>query len=96
MSERSTKIWRWVFLFSITSNVTVLLISYIQSCRGYKYVDTFYHPIRGGIIVGTSGVTTLFLVFASPLFFRGRLHVLAVIGWIYGVLAFLFECLPTF
>ena len=93
--------WRWrgfwyrAFLYSETALITIVLVSMIQSGRGYRHFDFFYNPIRALIIVWTFIGTSLFLLFASPFFFR-RLGYLAIAGWIVAIFSILWAAQPTF
>src|SRR5437899_136012 len=94
-SARRNGLWRWIFVCSQTACLALLAIYIFQSHRGYKYVDHFYYPIRAALVDGTFLLTTLFLFFVSPFFFR-RLGILAVTAWISALVAFVWISLPVF
>ena len=76
--------WRWVFLFSQTALVTLIIIDEVQLSRGYRYLDFQNYPIRAEIVEYTLIGTTAFLLFVSPYFFR-RLGFIAISGWMLAI-----------
>jgi len=82
-------IWRWLFLFSITSQAGLRAIF----CTGevdagfYNHYDPSNHPIRATFISCLLNLTGLFLLIFTPRFFH-RLGFIAVLAWLLSVLAF--------
>ena len=82
-------VWRWIFLCSLASLATLTAINIIEFFRGRPFLDYIGHPIGTMVAGWTLGLTDLFLLFFSPLFFR-RLGHIAIWGWIIALTCLLF------
>jgi hypothetical protein len=89
------KFWRWIFLCSITSNLTLVILSFIEARRGYYYLDANTYPIRACIVDFTLLSTGFFLLIFSPAFLRG-IGFLGVLGLITVLINLVLAMLPTF
>ena len=94
-------IWRWLFLFSITSQVMLRAIFYTveDPSSYYHHYDPWNHPIRATVISFLLNSTGLFLLIFTPRFFH-RLGFIAILAWIASVITcaeyFALTFIPTF
>ena len=85
---------RWVLLCAVTILATLLLIE-VSLSRG-RVVFRFFDDSRPvGLLAGVYAATTIFLLLASPFFFR-RLRPLAVLSWLVAVLSAFWSLLPVY
>jgi hypothetical protein len=81
-------IWRWLFLFSITSQATLRAIFYTMEDHSsfYHHYDPWNYPIRATVVSCLLNSTGLFLLIFTPRFFH-RLGFIAILAWMASVLA---------
>jgi hypothetical protein len=78
--KKRSPVWRRIFLYSLTSLVTIAATVSVDQSRGI-YIDQQSFPISTVMIEWIAVLSELFLLVFSPFFFR-RLGNLAVLGWI--------------
>lgn len=88
------RVWNWLFLCSQTALSTLLVVSWVESSRGNKYIDAANYPISGMIVFVLFVATPPFLVIATPFFWK-RLPS-ACTGFVVGVIGLLNIIAPTF
>lgn len=82
-NRRSHPIWRGVFIYSITCNLTIIL-TLLFTGRELEY-DSY--PILSTMVIGIHLCSEIFLLFVSPFFIR-RFGTLATAGLIAALINF--------
>jgi len=93
-TSRRLRIWNRIFVYAQTIVVILLVISWVQSSRGNKYLDIEGHPIAGTIVIVLFLVTPLFLVIATPFFWNRFAS--SVTGFIAGLMGLLYVLAPVY
>lgn len=93
-SQKRT-VWRWFFLCALSAHITLMMVYVVQVLRGNRFLDYYTHPVGAGIVDGMLLVTTTFLLFTTPFFFR-RAGALAIAAWVYTLASLVWLCLPVF
>jgi hypothetical protein len=90
---RSFLLWRYLFI--ITETVMLTLLVLVGVCVAFRLEPQPKSEIAETILGISYSILSLFLLIASPFFFK-RLRWLAIIGWIIGwaVLLFSFFFIP--
>lgn len=85
-AEKLPSIWRWLFIISITSQVTLRAIFSIKedSHSFFDHWAQWDHPIRAGVVYCILVSAGLFLLVYTPRFFY-RLGYFAMLAWIAAV-----------
>ena len=91
--ERSTAIWRWVFLCCQTALLALLALATVELRRGHSAIEGPDRPLQVVIVALLS--LTVFLLCASPFFFR-RVGAVAVAAWVSSLVAIVSMVLPIF
>ena len=82
-NRRSHPIWRGIFIYSITCNLTIILILVFTG----RELDSESYPILSTIVVAIYLFSEIFLFFVSPFFIR-RFGRLATLGLIVALINF--------
>jgi hypothetical protein len=88
------RIWNWIFVCAQTIALTLMAIFLIQTSRGYKTIDTFYHPIAGPTVIVLLLFTPLFLIIVTPFFWKRLFS--AQTGFLVGLIVLAYDASPTF
>ena len=83
--------WRWVFLCAEAALFTLSVVSVVKG----PYLHSDDHPNLAEIVATVFFLTTVFLLFVSPFFFR-RLGWLAVFSWLNALAVSVGASLPVF